>query len=146
MPLTLSIDRTSLSLAALVVSTPETGLWLPEEGISRPGMSHRRTYAGTSPWLAGATLVASVLEHSSLPFTLYAQAESAAALDVLMDEVETALFQFVYETTLTEDGVAHVWRCDPADVAWGDFDSGMAHVHLARAVITIPVYPLPVVA
>lgn len=142
--ISLSIDRTALGLGPLVFSSPDTGLWLNEEGLSRPAKTQRRTYAGESKWVNGSTLVSSVLEQSSLPFTGYAQAATQAELVAMQDEVEEALFQWAYDVTVTENGVARTWACDPADVSWGDFDSGMSAALMVRATVTIPVYPIAV--
>lgn len=141
--ITISIDRTSLSLAALVVdSTPGSGFWVPEDGLERPAITQRRQYAGASPWLHGSTLVAATKEQSTLPFTVYTQATTAALLSGQMDELEEALSQFTFDATVTIDGVAKVWACDPADIGWGTVDSGMVRAHIARATVTIPVYPI----
>lgn len=143
MTLSITIDRSSLSLADLsLTDTPGGAFWLPEDALQRPAKAWRRTYAGSSPWLHGSTLTAAVLEQSTLPFTIYTQAASAAALDMQMDELEAALSQFTYDTTVTVNGVAKTWACDPGDIGWGEVDSGMARVHMARASVSIPVYPI----
>ena len=141
--LSIAIDRASLTLATLTItSTPGGAFWLPEDGMTRPGVTWRRQYAGASPWLHGSTLTAAVKEQSTLPFTVYTQAATTATLRAQMDELENALSQFTFDTTVTIDGVARTWACDPADIGWGDVDSGMVAAHMARAAISIPVYPI----
>lgn len=144
MALSLSIDRTSLSLGALVYGNPSTGLWIPEDGVGRPALERRNEYASQARFLHGSTLVASTLDQGSLPVRLYHQAASTAALVAAQDALEAALGQFTYEATLTVDGVATTWTCDPASIGWGDLDSGMAHAFLAEARVVIPVHPVPV--
>jgi uncharacterized protein (DUF1786 family) len=140
--ISLSIDRTVLSLPALVIgANPADGLWLPEDGVGRAGKSWRRTVV-SSPEMHGTVQTRAVLEQSSLPYTIYAGADTTAALRAKQDELEAALFQWVFDATVTEDGQARTFECDCADVSWGDFDSGMVRAHIARATVTIPCYPV----
>lgn len=139
--LELSVDRTDLSLAALVFSTPDTGRWIPEDGLTYPAKRWRKQYA-TSNHLHGDVLVRATLEHASIGATLYVKAADAAALKTAKAEVEDALGQFFYNVTVTEDGQATTYSADPADVSWGDADSGMSGAHLARCSVLIPVYPV----
>lgn len=140
--ISVTIDRTTLSLTALVIGNdPTTGLWLPEDGIGRPAKLWRRKTV-TSNFIHGAVQTHAVLEQATIPLTVYAQAATSAALKTLQDTLETALSQWVYDATLTEDGVARTFECDCADVSWGEFDSGMTRAHMARATVTIPCYPV----
>lgn len=140
--LSITVDRSSLSKSDLVITDyPTGGLWLPEDGLGRPGKSWRRTYA-TSPWVHGSVQTQATLDQSSQPLSIYAQGTTTAALRTLQAEVEEAFFQFVFPLTITEDGESQVWECDSADISWGDLDSGLTAAHLARATVTIPVYPV----
>ena len=49
-----------------------------------------------------------------------------------------------YDVTVTENGQAKTWACDPADLSWSTPEAGAADAHLATVSLTIPVYPLPV--
>ena len=142
--LSVSIDRTSLSLSALVITDlPGATYRLPEDGMGRPAIAQRRTYAGNSAWLNGSTLISATKEQASLPLVIYTEAASSATLDTQMTALEAALGQFVYNVTVTVDGVAKVWRGDPADISWGEVDSGLVRAKMCRASVTIPVYPIP---
>lgn len=141
--LSVSIDRTSLSLSALVINDyPGAGLWLPEDALQRPAKAQRLTYAADSPFVHGSLLTSAVLLQSSLPMSVKAGAATTAALEDLMDELEAALFQFTYDVTVTVDGSPRVWRADPADIGWGTIDSGEVAARIATASVTIPVYPV----
>jgi hypothetical protein len=140
--LSLTIDRTALTLADLVIGNdPTAGLWLPEDGFTRPAKAWRRTTV-TSPFAHGSVTTQATLEQASINVTVYAQAATTAALRTLQDELEAALYQWIYSATITEDGQALTYECDAADIGWGEFDSGMTRAHLARATVTIPCYPV----
>lgn len=140
--ISLSIDRTALSLAALVIADdPSTGLWIAEDGFGRPGRLWRRTSV-SSPFIHGSVQTRATLEQASIPVTIYAQGATTAALRTKMAELDDALSQWIYDVTITEDGQATTFECDCADVSWNEFDSGMTRAHLARATVTIPCYPV----
>ncbi|MGZ5410429.1 MAG: hypothetical protein ACXWDJ_10585 [Aeromicrobium sp.] len=140
--ISLTIDRTALSLPDLVISNdPTDGLWLPEDGFGRPGKVWRRTSV-SSPFIHGSVQTRAVLEQASIPVAVFAQGVTTAALRTLQAELEAALSQWIFEATVTEDGSATTFECDCADVSWNEFDSGMTRSHLARATVTIPCYPV----
>lgn len=140
--ISLTIDRTALSLPALVIgNNPADGLWLPEEGVGRAAKVWRRRTV-SSPFIHGTVQTGAVLEQASLPYTIYAGGASTAALRAKQDELEAALFQWIFDLTVTEDGAATTFECDCADVSWNEFDSGMTRAHMARATVTIPCYPV----
>ena len=140
--ISLSIDRAALSLSALVIGNdPTSGLWLPEEGQGRPGKVWRRQTV-RSPFVHGEVLTGAVLEQASIQRDIYAMGATTAALRTTQDELEEALFQWAYDVTLTEDGETLTYACDPADVSWGEADSGMIRGHIAKATVTIPCYPV----
>jgi hypothetical protein len=140
--LSISIDRTALSLAALVIGdTPATGLWVPPDGVGRPAKTWR-TASASSNFTHGEVPTRAVLEQSAQLLTVHAEAASTSALHALQDELEAAVFQFVYDVTVTEDGQARTWTCYPADVAWSDITPGMVAARLSTATLTIPCYPV----
>lgn len=141
---TISIDRTGLSLAPLVIdSDPFTGsLYLPEEGLVWPAFDTRRLYAPDSNHAAGRTLLAAVQDAAELPLTVYAQGASGAALEAAKAELEAAVAQWSYDLTLTVDSVAHTYHAEIVlGVPWGPIDSGMVAAHLARTSFSIPLNP-----
>ena len=147
MTTSVTIDRSGMTggLDDLVIGThPEDLWWLDETGgFGRPARTQRRTYAADSPWQDGSLLVASVLAQTSLPLNVYVGGATWAWVDTRQTALERALRQFSYNVTVTVDDVQTVWAADPADISWGDTDPGMVQAFLARAVISIPVYPLP---
>lgn len=139
--ISLSVDRASLTLPALVFAEPDTGRWVDEDGLSYPAKRWRKEYADSRN-LHGSVLLRATLEHASISATLYLQAADAAALTAAKAEAEAAFGQFFYPVTVTDDGGPITYSADPADVDWGPADSGMARAHLARATVLIPVYPV----
>ena len=135
----ISRDGTDLTIPDAM---PSAGMWIPEDGLGRPGRGWRRAYADESPLYHGSLLTSAVLEQTTLPLSVYCKAATTAALEAYQDELEDALAQFVYTATVTVDAVPKAWRCDPADITWGDVDSGEVRAKIVRAGITIPVYPI----
>lgn len=124
----------------LVFDDPSTGLWV--ESLTRAGKTWRRSYS-SSPFHHGDTLTAATLAQEQMVASVYLSAASSAALQTLREAVEDAFSQFVFDMTVTEDGVTKVYTCDISDVAWDARDEGMVGAHLARATVTIPCYPVP---
>lgn len=137
----LTFDRTSLpgSLAPLVVGTdPADGIWIQD--AREPGFEGRYLYAPDDPTAPGSALLAFVLEMASLPATIYVQAASGPALQVLKNELAAAASQFAYDLTLEQDGVEMTFAADPTWPQWFA-DEGMQAVHMARTTLTIRVNP-----
>jgi hypothetical protein len=143
-----SIDRTSLSLSALVIadaSTPLATYVLTGSGLGRPAVTWRETYAPDNPYISGRTLLGAVKEQSSLPLEVLVQASTSAALDTAVQELADAVWQFSYDVTVTIDGLAKVWTCTPAAVAPSSGNEvavkWLQHIDVLQ--LTIPVYPIP---
>lgn len=140
--LSVTFTRAALSLPDLAVGDhPGDGLWIGEDGVGAVGWDFRRTYAPDSGWFSGKGLLAAVREASTLPLTVYAQAASSAELDALKAELEAAAAQWSYTVTVTVDGIATTYNCEPAIPQWGPVDSGMVRLHMARCQLVIPVNP-----
>jgi hypothetical protein len=139
-----TLDRASLSLAALVIDNdPFAGHFhLPEGGLSRPGFAVRRTYAPDSAWTAGRQLLAAVSDAGTLPLTIHAHGDTATELEAAIDELEAATSQFTYPIAVDIDGVSRTWAADPELPQWGAVDSGLVGAHMAIATISIPLNPL----
>lgn len=140
-----SIDRSSLSLAALTISGDGSGTYsLTRDGLGRPAITARSTYAEDSSDVAGSLLTQAVKEMSSLPLEVLVQAATSADLDAAISALDAALWQFSYQVTVTVDGVAKVYNCGPA--AWapssGKVDHGLAAQFVDVLTVTIPVQPL----
>lgn len=144
MTTSVSLDRTSLSLSALLISTTLTDTyWLPETGVEWPKFGRRKSLGDPSPYLSGRPLLARVSDMGSLPLTVYVRATTSSALDTAKTALQTAVDQWTYDLTLTVDGVAATYTAECADdeIAWGEIDSGMVGAHIARGSLVIPLYP-----
>ena len=140
----LSIDRTNLSLAPLVLNNnPFDGAFTyPEDGLAEPVFVPRVYYAPDSVWIPGRLALGSVLDAGTIPLEVYVKGTSAADLKTLKIELLTAVVQLDYEVTMTVGGtVVGTWPALPASVSWGVVDHGMAQAFMALATISIPVNP-----
>jgi hypothetical protein len=141
--LSLTISRASLSLADLVITNdPTQPFHLPEDGLEEPDVTYRLAYMPDSRDVHGKELVAAALEHSAIPATIYAKAADSATLATLKAELRAALGQFSYDVTLNLDGATATYSADPCGPRWGAVDSGMVKARMAKASVTIPVYPI----
>lgn len=142
MTVSLTIDRTALSLADLVIGTDWAGAFhLPEDGVGRGNFSIRRTYAPNSRLIGGQQLLSAVTDLGSLPLRIYAHGTSTADLAMNMAALDAALSQWAYQITLTVDGVSQTWWADPELPTWGPVDSGEVAAHIAVASVSVPIQP-----
>lgn len=142
--ISLTFDRTSLSLSPLVITNAPTddGLYLPEDGLVWPAFGTRYTRAPDSVFEGGSLLLAAVAEATELPLTVYAKGASGAATDAYKATFEAAVAQWSYDLTLTVDSVAHAYSAEIVlGVPWGPVDSGMVAAHMARTSFSIPLNP-----
>jgi hypothetical protein len=139
----ITIDRTALSLPDLVITGDSTGadFHLPEDGIGRPNFAMRRGYAPTSRLISGQQLLSAVADVGSLSLRIYAHGTSTADLDVNRAALTAALTQWAFQLTLTVDGSAETYWCDPEFPTWGPVDSGEVAAFMSIATITVPVQP-----
>lgn len=142
MSTSLTIDRTSLSLSALVIGTNPFGasMWLPENGLARFDFDYFRTYAEGSAY-APRVLLAARLEPISWPGVIYCQAATTSALKAVEDTLAAAVAQWAYDLTLTVDGQTWTVTGEPTLPAFGPVDSGMVAAHVSRAALSIPINP-----
>lgn len=140
-----SVDRTGLSLSALVIGTEGFGSYLIDRGgLGRVGRTPRETLATPSPWVHGQLRTAVVLEESSLPLVVRVNGTSSSDLNTKVAALEAALYQFVYGVTVVVDGVTKVYTAYPATIQSTDalvaFERVTSfHEDLS---ISIPVYPV----
>lgn len=142
--ISLTLDRTSLGLAPLVITDdPADALYLPEDGVVWPVFGTRYTRAPSSAYESGnGELLAAVREATDLPVVIYAHGDDAAALAVAKGVLEDAVAQWSYALTLTVDSVAYPFSAELVlDVPWGPIDSGMVRAHMAAAAFSIPLNP-----
>ena len=139
----LTISRTSLSLADLVIGNdPTSGFWLPEEGLEEPDQEWRVNYMPDHPDVHGKEKLSAVMEHSAIPAVIYTKAADAATLAAQKAALAGALGQWSYTVTLNLDGALYAYSADPCGPRWGAVDSGMVRARIAKASVVIPVYPI----
>lgn len=144
MTLSVTIDRTGLSLSPLVITdypTPDLPWWLPENGVAEPAWTYRNTEAPESAYMPGTQLLGAVLDASALPLTVYAQAVPGATLPTLKAILELAVSQFRYAITVSVDGDSKTYAAFPSFPQWGQIDSGMVAAKIASCSLTIPINP-----
>src|SRR5688500_13242267 len=128
MTLEVSIDRTALSLSALVLpsipaSATAAALWLPEEGIDRPLFGYRLGYAPHRAYTDVRPPLTAALGDGVLNLVVYARGTDATALDTQRDLLTAALAQWAFDLTVTVGGVAETYEAWPCRPAWGLADS-----------------------
>lgn len=140
----LSIDRTSLSLSALVIADDSTTYRLAKGGFGRPAMTWRTTFAPDSINVHGSEPIAAVKEQTSIPAEVIVLGATWAAVDTAVTALETAVSQFSYDVTQTTGGVARAWAASPA--SWSSASSTVEPFNVDQKFevlrLTIPVYPI----
>lgn len=144
--LSISISRTDLSLSPLVLTgTPgDSGLGIVS--YQAPAKQRRLTYAPSSPYLDGDTLIASVWQQSFLTLSVVSDNVSTEnASKSALQTFEDAISQFSFTVTVTENGgTAQVWTCDPGSMSPA---AGRTYVDLRDHnpvwLVTIPCQPIP---
>lgn len=142
----ISIDRTSLGLGPLVIAGDGSAPYsLTVRGLGRPVVTVRYTFADESPHLESSLLTQAVKEQTALPLEVLVQADSAAALEAAIAELDAAVWQFSYETTRTVDGVATTYQSKPTVSQVVDGVTLYAHVGEFFEVVSvvIPIDPTP---
>lgn len=144
---TVSVARTSLSLAALEFkSIRGAWTWTIIGGLQVPAKVRRNTYMPEHPDIHGNELISSVYQQGVLSWVAEPEAASETALQTAVSELEAAIGQFSFNTTITiGTAPAQVWSCDAGSVSLAN-SSGRTYVDLRdsspRYVVTIPVYPI----
>lgn len=136
--ISLTIDRTGLSLADLVVDAdPFTGdFHIPEDGLRWPRLAMRSVYAPESEFIQGRVKLAQVAGVADYPVTLYAHGTTTAEVFTAMDELEAAVTQFEFDLTVTIDGQSRTYLAEGDFPDWGEVDSGQVRGHLVKGTVT----------
>lgn len=136
---TLTIDRTSLSLAPLVLSASPGVSALGIVSYREPSRERQNVYADGSSY-APRALLASVPSPPFHALTLVPQVASQAAEDAALAELEAAISQFAYQVTDNRNGQPRVWDCDPGSMALVNDRSRIDLAYLKPVwAVTIPV-------
>lgn len=142
---TLTIDRTSLSLTDLTVGGASTTYILDGDGFSLPGTTWARSEVG-GEYVHGELLTSARKQNTTWAFTVQVRAADASACRTAARALVRALEQFPsYDLTATIDGESDTWRCYPADSRPGGpllFDFETAD-YVWPVAFTVPAYPIP---
>lgn len=135
--ISLTIDRTGLSLPALVIDAdPFTGAFhIPEDGLRWPRLSMRKVYAPESEFIAGRVKLAQVPGVADYEVSLYAHGDTTAAVFAAQDALEAAATQFEFDLTVTIDGQSRTYRAEGDFPDWGEVDSGQVRAHLVKGTV-----------
>lgn len=143
--LTISIDRTALSLSALVCSGKRDGSPLLLTDYAEPAMQAR---VGTSPdseWVHGSQALSWAWQQTILSFSVMADASTEAAARAVIAELRAAVTQGLnYSVTVSvSDADAETWRCQPGSVTPAGSRS-LADMRRPVNVwnVTLPCYPV----
>lgn len=143
--LSVKLDRTSLGLEPLVISSDDYAdgpLYLTEKDCGWPTFTMRRTYAPDTEAVAGKQLEAIAPEQGSIPLGFAATGANLAAVYAAMQELEAATTQFDYDLTLEVDGVTvGTYRAHAEYPNWGALDSASIRAKRQEGTITIPINP-----
>lgn len=80
-----------------------------------PGALSWRRQTVESKWVHGRFLVSAVKDADVAPLEVVVFGSSPADLDTKTRTLLDAFEQWTYDLTVTTDGVAHTWRCEPAE-------------------------------
>jgi len=142
---TVTIDRTSLSLSDLSITSDNSGTYtLAQGGLGRPGIAQREAFADDSKWVNGRLRTAVVKEESTLPLIVRVQSTTTSGLATAVSALETALCQFTYTVTVDVDGDSKDWTAYPAAIGAADglYVPGRVLDHYEDLTISIPIYPV----
>ena len=140
--LTISVDRTSLSLGPLVFSAnDDANVWGIMPGYQQPGLVPE-TRVASSPLTHGEVATRFKWQQALHQFDAFPNVASAAALTAAKAEVRAALGRLSYSVTVTENGQATIWDCQPGSFMPSPIDyPELDALHPAFA-ITIPCHPI----
>lgn len=147
----ISIDRTSLSEAPLVLSGDKgTTAELGVSSYDEPALQARVAYAPPSDFMHGDLALGWTWQQALLTFTVFATDSSTEQEQRdLIAELVAATTQFpAYEVTVTvDDADPEVWQCDPGTVApIGSRNRLNVERHNPEWSVSIPCYPVRSVA
>lgn len=146
MTLTISIDRTGLSLSALEFSGADDATDLGIVGYQPPSRQSRVTYAPDSINIAGSEAIGGTWQQAILGFDWVPdRAASESDVQTAFAEVVAAVGQFSFTVTTQVSGApAQVWAANMGSAT----HPARTYVDLSGVVrpvfsVSIPVYPIP---
>lgn len=138
--LTISLDRTSLSLSPLVLSGIEdANVWGIAPGFTPPMEIPRVRYAG-SAW--GRDVATGFnWQQGIIVCDVFPRVADTAALNAEVAALKAALAQIAYQATIARNGVATVWDCSPSGLAPAAIDLYELEANEDGYALNIPCYP-----
>jgi hypothetical protein len=142
--LTITVDRTSLSLSALVFSASLDANALGIVGYQPPALQQRIAYAPDSVNIHGSEAIAASYQQAVLGWDWIRDGATEAQVQTSFDEVADALAQFSFTiTTQVSGATAQVWSADPGSMT----PAARSYVDLVNPGIqvfsaSVPVYPI----
>lgn len=146
---TLTITRSSLSLADLVITNsvpgPSTDFSIPEGGLAFPDFDVRIAYHPDADDVSGSVLQSYALGVGSCPLTLEVHGTTIADLQVNRRALEAAFYQPEGEfLTIGLGTEEETYPMFPSWPKWGAVNSGALVSRIATATLAVPVNPLVV--
>lgn len=141
--LSVHVSRAELALSNLELSDPVNGYNVISVG---PGSTSWRRETAKSPWVHGEVLINAVKDVGIVPLGVRVFASSAATKETRLGALLAAFSQFEYVMTITINGVAYAWSCQPADWSIGEngsFDKFYEMVHQTEVSLSVPRVPVP---
>lgn len=146
MTLTISIDRTSLSLSALVLSGAVDANDYGITSYSPPGLQQRRKQMPDADSVHGSEITGTAYQQAILGFSWVPdQATDETDVQAAYLEVAAAIGQFEFTVTTQVGGApAQVWSANAGDIDLAGGSRTYTDLEHSNPVysVTIPVYPI----
>lgn len=147
MSLTITIDRTSLSLADLVLSGTDDVNDYGITSYSPPALQARLRQLPDSDFIHGSEFTGGVWQQAILGFSWVPDhADDETDVQTAYAVVAAAIGQFEFEVTTQVGGApAQVWQANKGSIQLAGGSRTYADVEHSNPVysVTIPVYPIP---
>lgn len=142
--LTISIDRSSLSLSPLVLSGTNDSNDLGVVNYTPPAKQKRLGQMPDAPDIDGTEYVSSSYQQSRLNFDFVTdKATSETELQALEDELAAAIDQFAFVVTTQVDGApARAWSANSGDLIPPSRTYTDLANHNPVFAVSIPVFPI----
>lgn len=146
--LLISIDRTGLSRAPLVLSGSNDANPLGISNYTEPAVLPRITYMPDSAYEDGSTPLAVSWQETILGFDVVtAGAATEAASRTLVAELRQAISQFSFDVIVTVDGApAETWACHTGALQAAGRTYVNLRYHNPVWSVTIPAHPIRTIA
>lgn len=146
--LTISIDRTPLEKAPLVLSGVDgDGNPIGVMNFQEPGLIPRVTYAPSPVYTHGEVPLAWSYQQGLLSWDSFPDATTEAAAEFLYGELVEALTQWPsFPVTIVQSGVTKLWTCHVGSVQPEARTRANLTDHDTVWAVSVPCYPTPVVS